>query len=140
MARSRSQGVGKFSVLLAPGAHGTFICATLALAACATIPAASIGPTAQLGEVAAVGSLRVRPLRIVEDSRCPINAHCIWAGRLILRAEIRGSGKSETRDLTLGEPLAGVDGKLTLVIVEPGKLAGSEKPLPYKFTFAFTAK
>ncbi len=114
--------------------------ATLALAACATVPAAPLSPTAELGQAAAVGSLRVRPLHIVEDSRCPINARCVWAGRLILRAEIRGSGWRETRDLTLGEPLAGVDGKLTLVIVEPGKLAGSEKPLPYKFTFAFTAK
>jgi len=111
--------------------------ATFALAACATVPAAPLGPTAELGQVAAVGTLRVRPLHIVEDSRCPINARCIWAGRLILRAEIRGSGKRETRDLTLGEPIATHGTSLALTAIEPEKIAGSQpKPLHYRFTFA----
>ena len=39
---------------------------------------------ARIGETTRVGTLAVTPLRVVEDSRCPINARCIWAGRLIL--------------------------------------------------------
>lgn len=129
--------MGKANDLFASGAHGTIIGATLALAACATGPAVSGGATAQLGEVVAVGSLGVRPLRILEDSRCPINARCVWAGRLVLRAEIRGRGRSETRDLTLGEPLATHGTSLAMTAVEPAKLTGSQpKPVPYRFTFA----
>ena len=48
--------------------------------------AASVaGPTAGLGETAAVAGLTIRPLRVVEDSRCQINARCVWADRVVLR-------------------------------------------------------
>lgn len=29
------------------------------------------------------------------DSRCPVDAHCIWAGELILHFELQGAGKTE---------------------------------------------
>lgn len=108
--------------------------AAIALAACATMPAPEVGPTAALGQVARVGGLTVRPLRVVEDSRCPINARCVWAGRMILHAQV---GRA-TYDLTLGEPRAVEGGRLTLVAAEPGKTAGRETdPAAYRFTFAF---
>ncbi len=111
--------------------------ATLALAACATVPVVVESPTAGLGEIATVGTLRVRPLQIVEDSRCPINARCVWAGRLVLRAEARGASGREVRDLTLGEPITVQGTSLALISVEPAKMAGiAGKLIPYRFTFA----
>jgi hypothetical protein len=108
--------------------------ATAALAACATVPAPAVGPTAALGQVARVDGLIVRPLRVVEDSRCPINARCVWAGRMILHARV----ESTAYDLTLGEPVAIPGGRLTLVAAEPGREAGRETdPAAYRFTFAF---
>lgn len=108
----------------------------LALAACITVPAASASPTATFGQAAMVGPLRVTPLKLLEDSRCPINVRCVWAGRLILRTSIRGPNIRETRDLTLGEPQAIAGGKLSLVAAEPGKLAGAEgNPPASRFTF-----
>ncbi len=79
--------------------------AALALSACATLPAAvpvrSDG-LAHLHEATRVGSLVVTPRAVIEDSRCPINARCIWAGRLVLKTRIDGAGWRETVDLTLG--------------------------------------
>lgn len=111
----------------------------LALAACVTVPTASASPTATFGQAAMVGPLRVTPLKVLEDSRCPINARCVWAGRLILRTFIRGPNIRETRDLTLGEPQPIAGGRLSLVAAEPGKMAGAEGNLPAnRFTFEFS--
>ena len=110
----------------------------LALAACATTPPASAGPTAALGQQASVDGLRVTPLSVIEDSRCPINARCIWAGRIIVRSAITGGAWSQVRDLELGKPVAIADGQLTLVAAEPGNMAGTKTdPRAYRFTFAF---
>ena len=110
----------------------------LALAACASVPAASASPTAGIGQQATAGPLRITPLKVLEDSRCPINARCVWAGRLILRTAIRGPNLRQTRDLTLGEPQAIAGGKLSLVAGEPGKLAGAEgNPPASRFTFEY---
>ena len=109
-----------------------------ALAACVTTPSALAGPTAGLGETATVEGLRIRPLRVVEDSRCPINARCIWAGRVVLRTEVRGAAGSATYDLILGEPVIHASGRLTLVAAEPGRVAGAgTEPGAYRFTFEY---
>ena len=109
----------------------------LTLAACATAPSQA-RPTARLGEVAAVNGVRVRPLSIVEDSRCPINALCVWAGRIVVRTEVRASGRRQILNLELGEPQPITGGTLTLSAVEPSKIAEAETtPRAYRFTFRF---
>ena len=114
------------------------IAAALALGACATLPVASVRSDglARLGEPTRVGALVVTPLSIVEDSRCPINARCVWAGRAIVRSEVAGPGWRETLDLTLGEPRATHGTTLALTAIEPGKMAGAEAPpLDYLMRF-----
>ena len=111
--------------------------AALALTACVTPGTAA---TPGLGAVGLVGGLHVRPLAIVEDSRCPINAICVWAGRLVVRTEIRGESWRETRDLELRKPQPVADGQLTLIEASPSKTA--DQPIDrrdYRFTFAFEA-
>jgi hypothetical protein len=116
----------------------TVALAALSLAACASVPPANAGPTAGIGEVAATNGLRVRPLAVVEDSRCPINAICVWAGRLVVRSEVSGGNWRRMHDLELGKPQQVADGSLTLVSAEPSKLAGVETdPRAYRFTFDF---
>jgi hypothetical protein len=111
---------------------------TLALAGCATIPPASAGPTAALGEVAYSNGLKVRPLQVLEDSRCPINAVCVWAGRLIVRSEVIGGNWRQMRDIEMGQAQQIADGALTLVSIQPSKQAGAEiDPRAYRFTFDF---
>ncbi len=112
--------------------------AAIFLAACATTPPAAAGPTAGLGQVASIGGLRVRPLQVVEDSRCPVNALCVWAGRLVVRTEIQGGNWRETRDLELRKPQAIADGEITLIEAAPSKMADQPiAPADYRFTFAF---
>ena len=121
----------------------TLAFATLALAACATLPAASATTgtsTARYGETANVGPLLVRPIALVEDSRCPINARCVWAGRLVIKAQVTFNGGSETltTNMTLGTPLVLGRESVTLVAGEPGKLAGAEgNPPANRFTFEY---
>ncbi|WP_152980301.1 hypothetical protein [Tsuneonella troitsensis] len=83
-----------------------------------------------------VGDLVVTPKKMVEDSRCPMNARCVWAGRVVVTARIVGPGFSDTADLTLGEPF-GTNGKmLALVSVRPEKTTQAEiGPRDYRFAF-----
>ena len=116
------------------------IVAALAVAACATVPTAvrSDG-LARIGQSTRVGSMIVTPQAVVEDSRCPINARCVWAGRLMLNARIDGAGWRETVRLTLGQPYRTRGTELVLASAEPGKLAGSP-PSPPASLFGFEAR
>ena len=111
--------------------------ALLALASCASVPRREYanGPTAPLNEVATLDGLTVRPIAVIEDSRCPASVQCVWAGRVRISAEVSGAG---TRELTLGEGLTVSGGTLTLVDVRPSKR--TPEPVPprdYEFTFTF---
>lgn len=75
------------------------------------VRAAGISQTIDFGM-----GLTIRPLEVIEDSRCPQNARCVWAGRLRLRIALSGS----PLELTLDEPLMTPYGSVTLVAVSPG--------------------
>ena len=107
------------------------------LTACTSVVAAPAGP-AGFGQVTAVENLQVRPLALLEDSRCPASVQCVWAGQVRIRAEIMSRSGREIREMTLGKPIAAGGGTLTLVDAEPPKLApGTTDPRQYRFTFRF---
>ncbi len=131
------------------------LAAPLALAACTSIlpnPAYPPPPppppvvwgnasaTIGFGGQAMLGGLTIRPLAVIEDSRCPINARCVWAGRLILTVETGQPGSPPMRiNMTLGQPLAVAGGTLTLIDAAPPKLAGAQgNPPASQFTFELT--
>ncbi|HYD88217.1 MAG TPA: hypothetical protein VEA80_12120 [Vitreimonas sp.] len=96
----------------------------------AGVVAARLNETADLG-----GGLRVRPLEVLEDSRCPQNARCVWAGRLRLRVTVEGVGE---RELTLDEAAVETPhGSFALMAVSPGPWTDwseHQRP-PYRFGF-----
>ena len=96
------------------------------------------GPV-RLGQTAYVSGPKVRPDRIIEDSRCPANVQCVWAGRLIIAATVIGGGWSKQVELTLDVPIDIADGKLTLVKALPARQTDNQqrKQLAYRFTFDF---
>lgn len=115
--------------------------AALALAGCATVPAQSQarheGPAA-LGQATYVDGPVVTPLQLVEDSRCPENARCVWAGRVVLKVRVAGGSSTTERNLILGEPSPFLDGRLTLTSVTPEKNTGyTLNPRDYRFGFEF---
>lgn len=120
------------TALLAPGL----------LAACTMVPPPGSTPpqpqgyAVPLGVSVQVGDLVVTPKKLVEDSRCPVNARCVWAGRVVVTTRIVGPGFSDTADLTMGEPYGTHGSMLALVSVRPEKLAGKESAArDYRFTF-----
>jgi hypothetical protein len=88
----------------------------------------------ELNEVVRVGGLTVRPLAVVEDSRCPSNVTCVWAGRVVLRVAISGMGGTPT--ISSIEPLAlPGGGALVLESVWPPRVHGEPPAGPYRFGF-----
>lgn len=115
----------------------TPLLALLALTACTSVVAAPTGP-AGFGQVTAVESLQVRPLALLEDSRCPASVQCVWAGQVRIRAEIMSRSGRKVREMTLGKPIPVSAGTLTLVDAGPPKQApGTTDPRQYRFTFRF---
>lgn len=106
--------------------------------ACATLPPSPAGPTASIGQIAVAGPYRVTPLRIVEDSRCPADVRCVWAGRLVIEAAVAGPGAAGLRSLELGKGEAMPTGMITLIDALPVRRS-TDTPTPenYRFTFDF---
>jgi hypothetical protein len=48
---------------------------------------------AHLNEEVRVGDIRVKVLEVLEDSRCPPDVACVWAGRVRLRVAINGASE-----------------------------------------------
>lgn len=93
------------------------------------VVAAGFNETADLG-----GGLRVRPLDVLEDSRCPQNARCVWAGRLRLRVNVEGVGD---REIIADEAAVETPrGNFQLVAVSPGPWTDlPQGAVPYRFGF-----
>lgn len=79
-----------------------------------------------LGETGRLTGVTVRPIEVVEDSRCPRDVLCVHAGRLRLRVAISGLGE---RVLTLHEPYRlRSGGTLTLVSASPDRWQSAPPP------------
>ncbi|WP_324827615.1 hypothetical protein [Qipengyuania zhejiangensis] len=95
------------------------------------------GTPVPLGQPVLVGDVAVTAKRIVEDSRCPINARCVWAGRLIVETRIDGAGWRDTANITLGESYGTHGQVVALVDAGPDKMTSPElQSGQYRFTFA----
>jgi hypothetical protein len=93
---------------------------------------------AGLGERVQVDGPAVTPVEVLEDSRCPADVQCVWAGRLRVRTTIHLGAGDQTRELVLGEPVQVGDGRLELVEASPAPTAGGAiAPADYRFTFRF---
>ncbi|MCH7627708.1 MAG: hypothetical protein IH997_03215 [Proteobacteria bacterium] len=112
------------------------------LAACATIPAVVRDDGfARLGETTRAGPVSVRADEVVEDSRCPMNARCVWAGRVVLAATVTQEGRAQQRKLVLGEPALVRGGAIMLDSVEPPTRTDTPiKPGDYRFHIRFDAQ
>lgn len=116
--------------------------AALALAGCSTTGDSAGRPASEAGlaygglnQNIRVGRLVVRPLAVVEDSRCPANVVCVWAGRVVLRVRVSGMAGDQT--VSSIAPLALPGGRsLELASVAPPRTTGRpDTPAPYRFGF-----
>lgn len=122
------------------------IAASLILSACAPLSAngegtagsaAKEGPVG-FGETAYVDGPHVTPLELLEDSRCPKEVNCVWAGQVRIKVRVTGGSWSKDLELVNDKPVQVADGALTLIGVTPEKTQSKEDAQgDYRFTFGF---
>jgi len=121
------------------------ILACLSLAGCSAAPSAESSAVADLdtpftlapGAAATVSStpLKVRFVSVTEDSRCPSDATCVWAGEVKVRFDIEGAKSRSQIELREGDSGAAGQHRLTLMKVEPPAVSGVQiTPQDYRVT------
>lgn len=63
----------------------------------------------EVGDTEFINGVLVTLNKIVEDSRCPTDVVCIWAGRLVVNVTFKSDTDEETLNLTTGEPFHNFD-------------------------------
>lgn len=106
----------------------------------ATSTGTTSGPaivTAHVGEtVTGLLGIRIEPLKVIEDSRCPVDVQCIQAGRVRLEAQIVDGMGTSTETFIVGTPITLEAASVTLVSVAPARYSQTNlKPSDYIFTF-----
>ena len=93
---------------------------------------------ARLGQTVNVGGPKVTPLAVLEDSRCPMEARCIWAGRVRLSVRVTTGAGSTVRELATDKALQVADGQLVLQgVMPPRSTQRTIAPSDYRFTLKF---
>ena len=93
----------------------------------------------RINQGASALGIKITPLEVLEDSRCPEDVQCVWAGQVRVRARVlRGLGPKEgyEQEFTLGKTIRTEAEKIILAEVKPGPI--SEVAIPtasYRFTF-----
>ena len=85
----------------------------------------SVTVTVPFGQAARINNQWLRPVAIIEDSRCPTRVTCVWRGRLVVEFV---HGPRHRIRLEDGKPLAIAGGRLTLVGASPRSLNGETIP------------
>lgn len=110
------------------------------LAGCVTTRPNQDGSTeAKLGQTVNLGWSKVTPLAVLEDSRCPKEARCIWAGRVRLIVRLTTGAGSSVRELASDKSLQVADGQLVLAsTMPPRSTQHALVPSDYRFTLKFS--
>lgn len=85
--------------------------------------------------------VKILPLEVVEDSRCPYDVQCIQAGTVRVRTLVTSGLGESTSILTLGRALTTEVETVTLIAVTPTKESTKKiSPQDYRFTFKVTKR
>ncbi len=89
-------------------------------------------------EVTALG-VTIKPIEVLEDSRCPSTVQCVWAGTVRLRVELTSGLGDASQIFELGKPVTTEAEEITLSEVLPEAIGGSELE-ESEYTFIFEIK
>jgi hypothetical protein len=113
---------------------------SLALSGCVTPLVNEDGSTeVRLGQRVNLGGPKVTVLKVLEDSRCPMEARCVWAGRVRAEVRIELGGSTTDRELVSNTPLPVADGALELIgVMPPTSTQRKIAPKDYRFALKFS--
>lgn len=99
------------------------------------------GPTkafvqAGIGQAASALGVTITPAKILEDSRCPVDVQCIWAGQVRLEAQVKNQSVEKKVEFKSGSPVAFENFEITLTEVRPEPRSQKKiETADYIFTF-----
>jgi hypothetical protein len=102
-----------------------------------TTPEVATTGTIGVGETKYINGVRITLNKIVEDSRCPADAVCIQAGKIVANVTLKSDTDLETVNMADTDAPRGFDTwKVSLVSSSPFPLASNPTPFSsYKVTF-----
>src|SRR5690554_6743820 len=64
--------------------------------------APKIGIKVPDGQTVVISGISIKFVEVLEDSRCPTDVECIWAGRARVKVSVSSNGKETEKILTFG--------------------------------------
>jgi hypothetical protein len=118
------------------------VSAGLLLGGCVGYNVRTDGTTrARIGQTVRISNFQLTPLEVLEDSRCPANVQCVWAGRLRIKARMDVGTTTSEQELVLGQDVPAGRGTLQLVEARPHPDQGRTiYPEDYRFGFTYQTR
>lgn len=92
--------------------------------------------TVRINETIKILGVSLTPVEVVEDSRCPVDVVCVWAGDVRVRAQLSSGLGDSSIIFRLNTPITTETEMITLTKVTPTTTAGQTiAPESYRFTF-----
>ncbi|MDO8741956.1 MAG: hypothetical protein Q7J45_00255 [bacterium] len=99
------------------------------------------GATARIGQEVHLLDVRITPLKVLEDSRCPIDVQCIQAGTVRIEVRLVSGLGTAQQEFKLGQAVTTEAEEITLTSVTPSPKAGVKiAESDYVFTFKVTKR
>ncbi len=95
------------------------------------------GNEAKIGQTVVIDHIQITPLEVIEDSRCPVDVTCIWAGAVKLKVGVTIQDGPFYYVLTLNQPYTvGSVKSILLTEVKPAKRSSKISASEYSFIFS----
>src|SRR3989344_4482933 len=105
--------------------------------ACPPVNPKKEATTAGINQAITIQGISLAPFEILEDSRCPVDVTCVWAGAVKLRVKLESEGNAQEASLTLDSPITFAGKRLELTSVLPVKNSKQTiKSEDYRFGFS----
>lgn len=91
---------------------------------------------ARIGQSVSALDVTITPKAVIEDSRCPADVQCIWAGRVRITVTLTSGLGTSDQEFTLGQTITTEAETVTLVEVTPAMKSNTDiTPAQYRFIF-----
>lgn len=75
--------------------------------------------TARINQKVSSSGITITPLEVVEDSRCPANVNCIWAGTVKIKTNLESPSGKSTQIFELNKTVTTETKSVTMINVAP---------------------